>query len=72
MATMTAQADIKKLLRNDEKKSCRENKSIKLAKVGENIIFGGIANRSSLVLKAPVIIQTTGRKKMMETSHSTR
>jgi hypothetical protein len=72
MATITAHADIKKLLRKDGKKSCLENRSAKLAIVGENMIFGGIASRSSLVLKAPMIIQITGRKKMMDTSHSTR
>ena len=67
----TADADIRKLFFNEGTKSWRDAKSVKLAKVGEKITLGGMDRRSPLVLKAAIMIHMTGRKKVIDTSHST-
>jgi hypothetical protein len=71
IAMTTADADIRKLFFSEGRKSWRDAKSAKLAKVGEKTTLGGIDRRSSLVLKAAIMIHMTGRKKMSDTSQST-
>ena len=70
-ATTTAEAEMRKLLRSDGKKSKRFISATKLSSVGVNAHFTGTASRSSLVLKAARMIQRMGRKKTIDTAHST-
>ncbi len=72
IATVTANAEMRKLFCNEEKKSCRDAKSVKLARVGEKTHLGGIASTSLFVLKAARIIHRTGRKNMAATSQRIR
>ena len=69
---MTADADIRKLLRREEKKSCRVARSAKFASVCEKTYLTGTASRSLYVFKAAMIIQMIGRKKMIATIHRMR
>ncbi len=66
MASTTAEAEIRKLFRSDEKKSCRCTSATKLSKVGWKVHLTGTASRSSLVLKAARMIQRMGRKKTID------
>ena len=62
IAIETDKNEIKRLLISVGQKLARLNRSAKLASVGENSHFGGVASRSFFVLNAESIIHKTGKK----------